>query len=136
MTVTRKTRLVPTGGGCGAEAAIGSWFVRGHDITAAAALRALQGMRLPQQLVSLGFGPERSVVQAAVDEVGWVRCPGCAYAGTPVNLAAHTRAGSCTAGVPGDEQPQAQPEPESGVEPAVAEQVPAAPAGSEAPALA
>ncbi|MFF4933429.1 hypothetical protein ACFY2H_31740 [Streptomyces griseofuscus] len=129
---------MPTGDcfcGCGAEAEIGRWFVRGHDITAAAALRALQGMRLPQQLVSLGFGPERSVVQAAVDEAGWVRCPGCAYAGTPANLAAHTRAGSCTAGTPGDEQqPHAQPEPESGAEPAVAEQGPAAPADSAAPA--
>lgn len=138
MTDTRKIRLVPTGDcfcGCGAEAEIGRWFVRGHDITAAAALRALQGMKLPQQLVSLGFGPERSVVQTAVDEAGWVRCPGCAYAGTPANLAAHTRAGSCAAGAPGDEQqPHAQPEPEPGAEPAGAEQGPAAPAGSAAPA--
>ncbi|GLF98027.1 hypothetical protein [Streptomyces yaizuensis] len=102
MTDTRKVRLVPTGDcfcGCGGEAEIGRWFVRGHDITAAAALRALEGMKLPRRLVSLGFGPERSVVQAAVGEAGWVRCAGCAYVGTPANLASHTRAGSCaTAG--------------------------------------
>jgi hypothetical protein len=139
VTDTRKMRLVPTGDcfcGCGAEAEIGRWFVLGHDITAAAALRALQGMKLPQQLVSAGFGPERSVVQAAVDGAGWVRCAGCAYAGTPANLAAHTRAGSCAAGTPGDEQqPHAQPEPEPGAEPAGAEQGPEpAPAGSAAPA--
>ncbi|MFF8994503.1 hypothetical protein ACF09H_32185 [Streptomyces sp. NPDC014983] len=91
---------MPTGDcfcGCGAEAEIGRWFVQGHDITAAAALRALEGKKLPQRLVSLGFGPQRSVVQAAVDEAGWVRCPGCAYAGTPANLATHTRAGNCAA---------------------------------------
>ncbi|MFF4205764.1 hypothetical protein ACFYZ8_34510 [Streptomyces sp. NPDC001668] len=107
MTDTRDVRLVPTGGcfcGCGEEAEIGRWFVRGHDITAAAALRALEGMKLPQRLVSLGFGPQRSVVQRAVDEAGWVRCAGCAYAGTPANLAAHTRAGSCAAVAPAGEQ--------------------------------
>ncbi|MFJ2217951.1 hypothetical protein ACIQVO_38225 [Streptomyces sp. NPDC101062] len=92
----------------------------GHDITAAAALRALRGMKLPQQLVSLGFGPERSVVQAAVEEAGWVRCAGCAYAGTPANLASHTRAGTCATA---DEQ---QPLDPLDPEPAPAEQAPAA----------
>ncbi|MFE1190204.1 serine/threonine-protein kinase [[Kitasatospora] papulosa] len=113
MTDTRKVRLVPTGDcfcGCGAEAEIGRWFVRGHDITAAAALRALEGMKLPQRLVSLGFGPERSVVQTAVEEAGWVRCAGCAYAGTPANLAAHTRAGTCTDDAPAGERQPAGPE--------------------------
>ncbi|MFJ3182341.1 hypothetical protein ACIPJN_28670 [Streptomyces sp. NPDC086796] len=123
MTDTRKIRLVPTGDcfcGCGEEAEIGRWFVRGHDITAAAALRALEGMKLPQRLVSLGFGPERSVVQTAVEEAGWVRCAGCAYAGTPANLTAHTRAGTCT-DAPVDEQQPAGPEP--------GDQEPAAPSG-------
>ncbi|MGW3196728.1 hypothetical protein ACWDBD_19465 [Streptomyces sp. NPDC001118] len=102
MTVSRKKRLVPTGEcfcGCGAEAEIGRWFVRDHDNTAAAALRAVEGgLSLPQRLVEAGFGPERSVVQEAVERAGWVRCrEGCAYAGTPAGLAAHLREGRCTA---------------------------------------
>lgn len=101
MTVTRKTRLVPTGDcfcGCGDEAAIGSWFVQGHDITAGAALRAVEGMSLPQRLVEAGFGPERSVVEEAVQQAGWARCgAGCRYAGPPAGLAAHLREGKCTA---------------------------------------
>ncbi|KFG71144.1 hypothetical protein FM21_36370 [Streptomyces mutabilis] len=42
--------------GCGGEAEIGRWFVLGHDITAAAALRAVQGETLPQRLVRVGYG--------------------------------------------------------------------------------
>ncbi|MFJ6752352.1 hypothetical protein ACIQNI_29835 [Streptomyces sp. NPDC091266] len=68
----------------------------GHDITAAAALRAVQGgVTLPERLVESGFGPERSVVQEAVDRAGWARCAGCAYAGAPAGLAAHVRGGGC-----------------------------------------
>ncbi|MFD5344817.1 hypothetical protein ACFWJY_13890 [Streptomyces anulatus] len=67
--------------GCGKSAETGRWFVQGHDATAAAALRAVEELRLPRQLVSLRFGPERSVVEAAVREAGWVRCPGRAYVG-------------------------------------------------------
>lgn len=85
MTETKKKRLVPTGDcfcGCGAEVGIGRWFVPGHDITAAGALRAVEGgLSLPQRLVEAGFGPERSVVQEAVDQSGWVRCERCSYAG-------------------------------------------------------
>ncbi|MET9779186.1 hypothetical protein ABZ023_33910 [Streptomyces sp. NPDC006367] len=90
---------MPTGDcfcGCGEEAGIGRWFVQGHDITAAGALRAVEGgLSLPQRLVEAGFGPERSVVQEAVDQAGWVRCGRCSYAGTPAGLATHTRTGSC-----------------------------------------
>ncbi|TLQ39190.1 hypothetical protein [Streptomyces marianii] len=102
MTESRRPRLVPTGNcfcGCGGEAEIGRWFVAGHDITAAAALRAVQGESLPQRLVRAGYGPDRSVVQEAVEQAGWVRCAGCAYAGAPAGLAAHQRSGGCT-GVP------------------------------------
>lgn len=99
MTETKKKRLVPTGDcfcGCGAEVGIGRWFVPGHDITAAGALRAVEGgLSLPQRLVEAGFGPERSVVQEAVDQAGWVRCERCSYAGAPAGLATHIRAGSC-----------------------------------------
>ncbi|MEV4040793.1 hypothetical protein [Streptomyces umbrinus] len=78
---------------------MGRWFVQGHDVTAAAALRAVEELRLPHQLVAAGFGPERSVVEAAVREAGWVRCPGCAYVGSSAN---HT----CT-----DTQSPSSPEP-------------------------
>ncbi|RAJ48581.1 hypothetical protein K376_07083 [Streptomyces sp. PsTaAH-130] len=71
--------------GCGENVEMGRWFTPGHDVTAAAALRAVEELRLPHQLVSAGFGPERSVVEAAVREAGWVRCPGCAYVGPPAN---------------------------------------------------
>ncbi|MDT0453747.1 hypothetical protein RM609_32410 [Streptomyces sp. DSM 40473] len=81
---------------------MGRWFVQGHDVTAAAALRAVEELRLPHQLVSAGFGPERSVVEAAVREAGWVRCSGCAYVGP---LANHT----CT-DAPVDQSPS-PPEP-------------------------
>ncbi|MFB8401127.1 hypothetical protein [Streptomyces sp. NPDC055912] len=73
--------------------------MRGHDITAAAALRAVSGLSLPERLVQAGFGPQVSVVGAAVGEAGWVRCAGCAYAGPPAGLAAHVRGSGC-AGAP------------------------------------
>ncbi|MFF4531533.1 hypothetical protein ACFY1P_19970 [Streptomyces sp. NPDC001407] len=87
--------------GCGENAGVAGWFVQGHDVTAAAALRAVEDLRLPHQLMSLGFGPGRSVVEAAVWEAGWVRCPGCAYVGP---AATHT----CTLASPefGPEQVQ------------------------------
>jgi hypothetical protein len=83
---------------------MGRWFVQGHDVTAAAALRAVEELRLPHQLAVLGFGPERSVVEAAVREAGWVRCPVCAYVGPS---ATHT----CTAEVSVGDQPPAAPGP-------------------------
>lgn len=52
-----------------------------HDVIAAAALRAVEELRLPRRLAALRFGPERSVVEAAVREADWVRCPVCAYVG-------------------------------------------------------
>ncbi|WP_274036256.1 hypothetical protein [Streptomyces sp. MMBL 11-1] len=98
MGELRVRRLVPTGicfCGCGSDAEIGRWFVRGHDITASAALRALEGTGLAQRLVAAGYGPERSVVGEAVARAGWVRCAGCAYAGSTSGLAAHVRGGGC-----------------------------------------
>ncbi|MEY9842883.1 hypothetical protein [Streptacidiphilus sp. EB103A] len=123
MTVTRRPRLVPTGDcfcGCGGQAGIGRWFVRGHDITAAAALRALEGRSLAEQLVAAGYGPDRSVVDEAVAKAGWQRCPRCSYAGSPAALAAHGR--ECAGAAPAEEPPAAagrQPSaPPAPVEPA------------------
>lgn len=143
VTATRNTRLVPTGYcfcGCGGEAEIGRWFVQGHDITAAAALRAVEGLRLPHRLVEAGYGPEHSVVQAAVEQAGWKRCPGCAYAGAPDGLAAHLRAGSCATGAPAAQPeppaesavPEPRRQPEDGTEQAGPE--PESAAGEEVPA--
>ncbi|MFJ2420233.1 hypothetical protein [Streptomyces brevispora] len=93
--------------GCGEEAELGRRFVQGHDVTAAAALRAVEELRLPHQLAVLGFGPERSVVEAAVREAGWVRCSGCAYVGPS---ATHT----CTDAPVGDQSPTTALRAESG----------------------
>lgn len=94
--------------GCGKNAETGRWFVQGHDVTAAAALRAVEELRLPRHLVSLGFGPKRSVVEAAVREAGWVRCAGCAHVGPSANHActADAPAGDPTSPEPGLDQEQ------------------------------
>ncbi|MEV0636340.1 hypothetical protein AB0I77_15475 [Streptomyces sp. NPDC050619] len=89
--------------GCGKEAEVDGWFAQDHAVTALAALRAVETLWLPHRLMEAGFGPERSVVEAAIQEAGWVRCPGCAYVGPS---GAH--AGTCTAGAPaGDQSPAA-----------------------------
>lgn len=134
MTQAREERrLLPTGDcfcGCGGEAEIGRWFVRGHDSAAAVALRAVEGgLSLPQRLVDASFGPQCSVVQEAVERAGWVRCPGCVYAGTPAGLAFQARTGLCAAEAPtGPHEPgSTTPEP-AGAEPAAPGADPAVPA--------
>ncbi|MFF8786697.1 hypothetical protein [Streptomyces sp. NPDC015125] len=117
MTETRKKRLLPTGYcfcGCGEEVGIGRWFVLGHDITSAGALRTVEEgeLSLPERLDKAGFGPERSVVQEAIDRAGWVSCEGCAYAGKPAGLAAHVRGGGC------EGAGRAEPEPDGAGVPA------------------
>ncbi|MEW1762461.1 hypothetical protein AB0393_38910 [Streptomyces cyaneofuscatus] len=105
---------MPTGEcfcGCGGEAEIGRFFIRGHDITAGAALRAVEGgLTLPQRLAAAGYGPQRSVVQEAVERAGWARCAGCAYAGAPAGLAAHVRGGGCEGAGPAEPEPRPGPE--------------------------
>ncbi|MBU5946450.1 hypothetical protein ACH4FA_02050 [Streptomyces sp. NPDC017966] len=64
----------------------------------------MEDLRLPLRLVSLGFGPDRSVVQMAAALTGWAPCPGGAYVGTS---AAHT----CAADAPVDDRPSAAPGP-------------------------
>lgn len=101
----------------------------GHDITAAAALRAVQGgVTLPERLVESGFGPERSVVQEAVDRAGWARCAGCAYAGAPAGLAAHVRGGGCGGAGRAESGPDGAGVPVGGVQAAgvAVEELPAA----------
>ncbi|WP_447035829.1 hypothetical protein [Streptomyces sp. DSM 118878] len=83
---------------------MGKWFVAGHDALATAALRAVEDARLPLRLMSLGFGPDRSVVRMASALTRWAPCPGCAYGDTS---AAHT----CAVGAPVDDRSPAAPEP-------------------------
>ncbi|MFI1525553.1 hypothetical protein [Streptomyces griseus] len=88
-------RLLPTGTcwcGCGATTAIGSFFSRGHDKTAEAALLAVRyGSSVAQLLHHHGYGPTESVLDAAVTEGGWVICQHCTYAGAPASVRNHTR---------------------------------------------
>lgn len=89
------SRLIPTGTcwcGCGDTAAIGSFFARGHDKVAEAALLATQyAGSVPQLLHQHGYGPGRSVTDDAVDTGAWERCRRCRYAGTAGSVRNHQR---------------------------------------------
>lgn len=88
-------RLIPTGTcwcGCGIETAIGSFFARGHDKIAEAALIAAEyGGTVPRLLAAHGYNPDRSVTGAAVQHGGWIRCPikGCTYTGVEASVRKH-----------------------------------------------
>jgi hypothetical protein len=93
--VTNLPRLIPTGScwcGCGAEVGIGSFFVRGHDKVAEAALLAVDyGSSVAQLLHKHGYGAERSVTQAAVDAEAWEKCPQCDYVGAAASVRNHLK---------------------------------------------
>ncbi|WP_333742723.1 hypothetical protein [Streptomyces ardesiacus] len=95
MTEETPQRLLPTGTcwcGCGNETGIGSFFTRGHDKTAEAALLAVRyDASVARLLDHHGFGPENSVLDAAVEEGGWEVCRICEYAGAPLSVRNHTR---------------------------------------------
>ncbi|WP_420032192.1 hypothetical protein ACN2WE_04860 [Streptomyces sp. cg28] len=88
-------RLLPTGScwcGCGATTGIGSFFARGHDKTAEAALLAVRfDSSVARLLHHHGFGPKASVLAAAVREGGWEECRDCEYAGAPASVRNHAR---------------------------------------------
>jgi hypothetical protein len=88
-------RLLPTGTcwcGCGNSTAIGSFFSRGHDKVAEAALLAVRYESSVARLLDHhGFGPTKSVLEAAVEEGGWEECPYCEYAGAPLSIRNHVR---------------------------------------------
>ncbi|MFI8182454.1 hypothetical protein ACIF70_18330 [Actinacidiphila glaucinigra] len=97
MTKPHLPRLIPTGTcwcGCGIETGIGSFFARGHDKTAEAALIAVKfGSSVPQLLQAHGFGPQYSVTDAAVRSGDWQRCchAGCKYVGAPASVRNHEK---------------------------------------------
>lgn len=88
-------RLIPTGTcwcGCGKDAGIGSFFARGHDKTAEAALLSLDyGSSVAQLLHAHGYGPARPVTAEAVSRGVWQKCPACDYTGHPNSVRAHRR---------------------------------------------
>jgi hypothetical protein len=88
-------RLIPTGKcfcGCGATVGLGSFFARGHDKTAEAALLAVRyESSVARLLEHHGFGPDNSVLDAAVEEGGWEVCETCEYAGAPASVRNHVR---------------------------------------------
>ncbi|MFE5300371.1 hypothetical protein [Streptomyces sp. NPDC056632] len=88
-------RLIPTGKcfcGCGTDIAIGSFFARGHDKVAEAALIAVEyGGSVAQMLHAKGFGPSHSVTHKAVEDAGWERCDRCGYIGAPSSMRNHKK---------------------------------------------
>lgn len=93
MPETNASRLIPTGFcwcGCGKEVGLGRFFAQGHDKTAESALIALnwQGS-VPHFLHAHGYGPQRSVTRAAVDETDWQECKPCGYRGAPASIRNH-----------------------------------------------
>jgi hypothetical protein len=97
MAPNEQPRLIPTGKcwcGCGTDAGIGSFFTRGHDKIAEAALIAAEyGGTVPRFLAAHGYGPDadNSVTAAAVDKGGWIHCSisGCPYTGTEASVRNH-----------------------------------------------
>src|SRR4051794_24366797 len=93
VTSNDTPRLIPTGKcfcGCGGSTSIGSFFARGHDKVAEAALLAVKyDSSVAQLLDHHGFGPHDSVLDAAVRDGGWVECPTCEYAGAPATIKNH-----------------------------------------------
>jgi hypothetical protein len=97
MTTSNLPRLIPTGTcwcGCGKQTGIGSFFARGHDKIAEAALTAAEfGGSVPQLLHKHGYGPGRSVIHEAVTAGSWVDCgvSDCWYKGTSESVKNHRR---------------------------------------------
>lgn len=76
--------------GCKTQVSNGSFFARGHDKLAEAALLAAKyDSAVAQSLADHGFGPDNSVVAAAVADGGWERCPVCGHPGNDTTMRNH-----------------------------------------------
>lgn len=89
-------RLIPNGFcwcGCGREIGLGKFFAQGHDKISEAALMAVRyEASVARLLAEHGFGPDKSVTEAAVEAGAWERCPrGCGYVGAPASVTNHIR---------------------------------------------
>lgn len=95
MTNSEAPRLIPTGTcwcGCGQQTSLGSFFARGHDKVAEAALLTVKYEGSVAHLLHAnGYGPGHSITDAAVRSGKWIRCtrPGCNYAGTKESVRNH-----------------------------------------------
>jgi hypothetical protein len=95
MTKKDLPRLIPTGTcwcGCGTEVGLGSFFARGHDKVAEAALLAAEyGSSVAQLLHAHTYGPGHSVTEAALRKGVWQKCATCGYAGAPTSVRTHQK---------------------------------------------
>ena len=95
MEKSELPRLIPTGTcwcGCGKQTSRGAFFARGHDKIAEAALTAAEfGGEVPQLLHHYGYGPQRPVIDEAVEAGAWEACDRCWYRGAPGSVRNHRR---------------------------------------------
>jgi hypothetical protein len=80
--------------GCKTEIGDSSFFARGHDKLAEAALLAAKyDGTVARLLAEHGYGPDNSVIHAAVanPESGWERCPVCQHPGNEQTMRNHQR---------------------------------------------
>lgn len=93
-------RLLPNGFcwcGCGREITLGKFFAQGHDKISEAALMAVRyEASVARLLAEHGFGPDKSVTEAAVAEGGWERCDRCGYTGAPASMSNHDKKHAAT----------------------------------------
>ncbi|MGW4076011.1 hypothetical protein ACWELB_21280 [Streptomyces asiaticus] len=86
-------RLIPTGKcwcGCNRDTSLGSFFARGHDKMAEAAILALKYEGSVARLLDEhGFGPDNSLKAEALAREVWKQCPYCDYAGAPASIRNH-----------------------------------------------
>jgi hypothetical protein len=76
--------------GCRTEVSAGSYFARGHDKLAEAALLAARyDGAVPRLLDEHGYGPQKSVVDDAVQRGEWERCPDCGHPGNETTMRNH-----------------------------------------------
>jgi hypothetical protein len=76
--------------GCKTEISAGSYFARGHDKLAEAALLAAKyDGTVARLLDEHGYGPGKSVVGDAVARGDWQRCPVCGHPGNETTMRSH-----------------------------------------------
>lgn len=76
--------------GCQRETTRGAFWFQGHDKIAEAALNAIVHRdSVAQRLQDNGFGPDVSVIAAAVERGGWVTCERCGYPGRLASVQGH-----------------------------------------------
>jgi hypothetical protein len=76
--------------GCQRETTRGAFWFQGHDKIAEAALNAIEHRdSVAQRLHDRNYGPDHSVIAAAVQRGGWTTCEHCGYPGRPESVRLH-----------------------------------------------